>query len=345
MKMTFPSRIPDAIFPLRQGFGVECILPANRLSSGMNRIVAMVAAFLMLSVLPVSAAGPRSANGPAPSLTFVTFNLYHGGPFSGLLGDGQELDRRLEMVGEALRSLNPDIIGLQEASEGRQRGNVAERLAAQLGFHHVYAAANPRPFRSGPINHAISALLNFSEGPAIVSRFPITDWETLDLPRCGRHADSRLLLHATLQSPWGELNVFSTHTIGDPCQTGRVAQLVRNRRGPLPSVLMGDFNASEDSTAIAAVSHNGDFIDAFRTANPSLPGLTVWQPIAAPISMVRRRVDYLFLVPGEEYRGRVISSRIILNTPQRLSDGSVLWPSDHYGVLAELEVFPRARRP
>jgi endonuclease/exonuclease/phosphatase family metal-dependent hydrolase len=311
----------------------------------MNRIVAMVAVSLWLSVLPASAADQESASGPAPLLTFVTFNLFHGGPFSGLQGDGQELDRRLEMVGEELRTLNPDIIGLQEASEGRARGNVAARLAAQLGFHHVYAAANPRPFRSGPINRAIAALLNFSEGPAIVSRFPIADWEALDLPRCGRRADSRLLLHATLHSPWGGLDVFSTHTIGDLCQTGRVTQLVRNRRGPLPSVLMGDFNAGEDSTAIAAVTHNGDFIDAFRTANPSLPGLTVWQPIAAPTSMVRRRVDYLFLVPGEEYRGRVISSRVILNRPQRLPDGTALWPSDHYGVLAELEVFPRARRP
>ena len=305
----------------------------------------MVAASLMLSVLSVSAADTGSASGPAPLLTFVTFNLFHGGPFSGLQGDGQELDRRLEMVGEELRALNPDIIGLQEASEGRARGNVAARLAAQLGFHHVFAAANPRPVRSGPINRAIAALLNFSEGPAIVSRFPIADWEALDLPRCGRHADSRLLLHATIQSPWGGLHVFSTHTIGDPCQTGRVAQLVRNRRGPLPSVLMGDFNAGEDSTAIAAVTHNGDFIDAFRTANPSLPGLTVWQRIDAPTSMVQRRGDYIFVVPGEEFRGKVLSSRVILKTPHRLPDGRVLWSSDHYGVLAELEVFPPNRHP
>ena len=305
----------------------------------------MVAAWLCLSVLPGVRAEGGSTTEPVRPLKVVTVNLYHGGPFSGLLGDGQHLDRRLEMVAKELRGLDPDIIGLQEASESRQRGNVAARLAARLGLHHVYATANPRPFKNGRVNRLIASLLNFSEGPAIVSRFPIVAWESLDLPRCGRYADSRLLLHATLQSPWGGLDVFSTHTIGDPCQTGRVAQLVRNRRGPFPSVLMGDFNATEDSLAIAAITRNGGFIDAFRTVNPSLPGLTVWQRIDASISMVQRRVDYLFVCPGEEYRGKVLSSRVILNSPQELPDGRSLWPSDHYGVLAEMGVFPPNRRP
>jgi endonuclease/exonuclease/phosphatase family metal-dependent hydrolase len=302
-------------------------------------------AFLLLSALPAGAAESGPTARSVRPLRVVTFNLLHGGAFSGLAGDAQHLDRRLEMVAKELRGLGPDIIGLQEASEGGWRGNVAARLAARLGFHYVYAAANPRPFRNERINRGIASLLNFSEGPAIVSRFPIVAWESLDLPRCGRRVESRLLLHAALQSPWGGLDVFSTHTIGDPCQTGRVAQLIRNRRGLLPSVLMGDFNASEDSAAIAAITRIGGFIDAFRAANPSLPGPTVWQRIDAPDSMVRRRVDYLFMIPGEEYGGRVVSSRVVLNSPQHLTDGHVLWPSDHYGVLAELELFPSTRRP
>lgn len=249
------------------------------------------------------------------------------------------------MVARELRVLDPDIIGLQEASETRQRGNAAARLAAQLGLHYVYAAANPRPFRNVRVNRLIASLLNFSEGPAIVSRFPIIAWESLDLPRCKAYADSRLLLRAALQSPWGALDVFSTHTLGDPCQTGRVAQLVRNRRGPLPSVLMGDFNASEDSMAVGAITRIGGFIDAFRTVNPSLPGPTVRQPIDAATPMVRRRVDYVFVCPGEEYGGKVLSSRVVLNTPQHLPDGGTLWPSDHYGVLAELKLVAPSGHP
>jgi hypothetical protein len=35
-----------------------------------------------------------------------------------------------------------------------------------------------------------------------------------------------------------------------------------------------------------------------------------------------------------------VSSRIVLNTPERRPDGSTLWPSDHYGVLAEIDLSP-----
>jgi hypothetical protein len=38
---------------------------------------------------------------------------------------------------------------------------------------------------------------------------------------------------------------------------------------------------------------------------------------------------------------RVRSSRVVLNTPGRLGNGAVLWPSDHYGVLADLELLVR----
>lgn len=272
-------------------------------------------------------------------MKFVTFNLFHGGVLSGL-GDSRNLDGRLEMTASALRSLGADVIGLQEASSSRGRGNVAGRLADQLGFHYVYGPASSRFFGDNGVDRLIASLLNFTEGPAIVSRFPITRWEIHDLPRCGRFFDSRVLLSATLQTPWGPLNVFSTHTRGDPCQTRRVAELARNGRGPLPAVLLGDFNAAEGSVAITALTEDAGFVDAFRTANPTHPGLTVWQRIEAPVPTVWRRVDYVFVIPGTKFPGTVISSRVILDTPRHLPDGKVLWPSDHYGVLAEMEILP-----
>jgi len=141
------------------------------------------------------------------------------------------------MAAGELRRLGVDVVGLQEASTGRGRGSVAARLADRLGFHHVYAPASSRFFGNNGIDQVIAFLLNFSEGPAIVSRFP-------------------------------------------------------------------------------------------------------WQRIEEPSPTVWRRVDYVFMVPGTQFPGRVRSSRVILDTPQRLPDGKLLWPSDHYGVLAELEIFP-----
>jgi hypothetical protein len=38
---------------------------------------------------------------------------------------------------------------------------------------------------------------------------------------------------------------------------------------------------------------------------------------------------------------RVRASRVVLDTPGRLANGGVLWPSDHYGVLADLDLVER----
>ncbi len=279
----------------------------------------------------------------APPLKCVTFNILHGGIFSGLRGNAQDLDHRLEIAVEELRDLQPDVIGLQEASTGRERGNVAQRLATQLGCHYVYAPASFRLFASDTINRIISWVMNLTEGPAIVSRFPIVSSETYDLPRCGRFTDPRVLLCAELQTPWGQVHACSTHVSGDLCQTESIIHFLRQRRNALPLLLMGDFNATEYSHAVTALTREAGFVDTFRVANPTAPGSTVWQWVYAPRPTAFRRVDYLFLLPGTDFPGKVLSSRVVLNAPRPLQDGQVLWPSDHYGVLSEVELFPPSR--
>ncbi len=298
-------------------------------------VIAVLLSLLIAMELPGTRA---SASGVPPgSLRVVTFNLYHGGPWSGLSGDDRHLERRLETVIEELRALHPDVIGLQEASVGRGRGNVAGRVAAGLGLFHVYAPTNPHPFGGAWVHRALAALLNFSEGPAIVSRFPLGDWRVHRLPRCtGAIGESRALLSATLDTPWGPQEVSSAHTRGDPCQTTAVANLVSRGPHPLPGILMGDFNAVEGSPALAPFREGARFVDAFRVANPTEPGPTVWQRLDAPESTVSRRVDHIFLLPGERIRGSVLSSRVVLNRPRRLEDVGILWPSDHYGVLVDV---------
>jgi endonuclease/exonuclease/phosphatase family metal-dependent hydrolase len=274
-----------------------------------------------------------------PSLKCVSFNLLHGGVFSGVTGEAQDLDQRLALVSEELRTLQADIIGVQEASANRERGNVAERLAAQLGFHYVYAPASFRLFASERVNAFAAWVMNLTEGPAIVSRFPIVSWTAHDLPRCGRWSDPRVLLIATLATPWGALRVGSTHISGDSCHAEAIARVLQAQPHATPFVLMGDFNAHEHAPAMTVLTQKVGLIDTFRTANPFAPGLTVWQRVDAPAPTVFRRVDYVFLLPGKAFLGRVHSSRVILNTPHLRPDGRTLWPSDHYGVLSEVEVF------
>jgi endonuclease/exonuclease/phosphatase family metal-dependent hydrolase len=298
---------------------------------------------LVFTLLSMITGSPVMAQ-PAPPLKCVTFNALHGGVFSGLRGNGQDLDQRLEIAVEEFQALQPDVIGLQEASTGRQRGNVAERLATQLGFHYVYAPASFRLFTSETVNRVISWVMNFTEGPAIVSRFPIVSSETYDLPRCGRFTDPRVLLCAELETPWGRGHACSTHISGDVCQAESIISFLRQRHNSLPLLLMGDFNATESSPAITALTQEAGFVDTFRIANPHAPGLTVWQWVYAPRPTASHRVDYLFLLPGTDFPGKVLNSQLVLNAPRHLQDGQVLWPSDHYGVLTEVELFPPAQQ-
>ena len=187
---------------------------------GAVPLPALVVAALLLAVLP---GGGAAGEDSLPALRVVTFNLLHGGPSSGWRGDGEHLEERLAMVTRELQALAPDVIGLQEASIARGRGNVAARLARALGLHWAHASATRRVSGLGWIDGLIVWAMNFEEGPAILSRFPIVETSVVDLPRCRRFYDPRVLLRATLQTPRGRLDVFSTHTGHDACQVRRIA--------------------------------------------------------------------------------------------------------------------------
>jgi endonuclease/exonuclease/phosphatase family metal-dependent hydrolase len=303
----------------------------------------VVVGFVALLAAMVSA--PAAASDARASLTVLSHNVLHGGPWSGFAGDGQRLTRRVDLIADGLAALRPDVIALQEAAVSRRLGDVPEGLARRLSYHHVYAPATRYVFGDGVLSRLVVGALGFREGPAILSRFPILESEVYKLPRCQRALDPRVLLRARLDTPWGPIDVFSTHISRDDCQARRVAALVADRRNGLPSILMGDFNAIESSPAIRAMTEEAGFIDAFRRTNPDLAGATVWQRIDAPWAMARRRVDYIFLVPGLQSHGDVAASRVVLDAPRRFPDGTTLWPSDHYGVLAELVVSDTARAP
>ena len=282
---------------------------------------------------------------PPLPLKCLSFNLLHGGPLSGRVGSAQHLERRLAIVIQELHSLDVDIIGLQEASQSRGRGSTAARIADQLGFHCVYAPSSSRVFASEKVNTAIARMMNFTEGPAIVSRFPILHSAIYDIPHCGIFPNPRVFLRTQLHTPWGQLWACSTHISSDPCQAQAISRLLCDQDRSLPLIVMGDFNAREQSSNISHLIRETGLIDTFRTANPTIPGCTVDQYLYASQPTAFGRVDYVFLRPGVRTAGRIHTSRVVLNAPRHFSDGQVLWPSDHYGVLTEADVFSPVGQP
>jgi endonuclease/exonuclease/phosphatase family metal-dependent hydrolase len=298
---------------------------------------ALIVAGGALGILAASAGAIALDPAPPPlTLRFVTLNLLHGGIFSELHGDDDALEERFALVVEGLRALDADVVGLQEASTGRRRGDVAARLARELGYRHVRAPAAYRPLGSSSLRRGVRAVTGFDEGPALLSRFPIVRWAAYELPPCGRPFDVRVLVGAELETPAGLLPVYSAHTSGVPCHARAVAAVVRAERRALPSVVLGDFNAEDGSEAMRILTREAGWMDAFRHANPSAAGFTDGQDVTAERPTAARRIDYVLLVPGARVPGRVVASRVVFDRPRGARP--VRWPSDHHGVLADIAI-------
>ena len=292
----------------------------------------------LVCALVLVGAPAAAAEGGRP-LRVVSLNLYHGGVTSVRWGDGDLLERRLAMVVEQLRQIDADVIGVQEASTGRDRGDVAARLAAALGYGWVRAPAGWRW-----VPWLVHGALGFDEGPAVLSRFPILSSQATALAPCGL-GYRRMVVCARVVSPDGPLDACSAHTSSSACEHRSLTAALRQRDGAVPLLLLGDLNARPDRRSIHGLERKLGLVDAFATANPGAPGFTVWQSPRESRPTATRRVDYVLARPAANGALRVAASWIVLRAPGRGPDLRMLWPSDHYGVLAELRFEPGACVP
>jgi endonuclease/exonuclease/phosphatase family metal-dependent hydrolase len=60
--------------------------------------------------------------------------------------------------------------------------------------------------------------------------------------------------------------------------------------------------------------------------------------IEAPEARPNQRIDYIFFRPGRERKFAIEMVQLFLDRPSAEPDGRWLWASDHFGVLARLEL-------
>jgi len=270
-------------------------------------------------------------------LSVLTLNLWN---------DAGPWPQRAARVREWLDRLEPDVIGFQEALRANGRDQVAE-LLGDRGYQLAYAPAT-RFWREG------SVFSHGDLGNAIASRFPILESEAIALPDAG-DGEQRSALTATLDSPLGPLSFTCTHLHwkfrhGEvrERQVQAVCDLVLRRRlrGGFPSILVGDFNAEPESAEVRFISglqslggRSVAFLDAWRTVGTG-SGIT-WSnqnPYACVALEPDRRIDYVFTgFPLRSGVGQLLHCRVVCNDEK---DG--VWPSDHFGVYAELRSEPLA---
>ena len=218
-------------------------------------------------------AAPRQA-GP---LRILSLNVLHGFPRF------EHLSQRLDRIADEVRRQDVDVVCLQEVPWTLRLGSAAEYLAERTGLNHLYLRANGSRW----------ALL-FEEGEAILSRYPLRDVMFAELePRAG-FFEHRVVLGATAVTPLGDVRVFVTHlTNGRPevnrAQASALMALV-GATGQGPAVVAGDFNATEDSPQIKAIT--SAWVDTYRAAHPDDNGHTCC-------------VDDLSRGPGEPLEKRI----------------------------------------
>ncbi|HTE52204.1 MAG TPA: endonuclease/exonuclease/phosphatase family protein [Kofleriaceae bacterium] len=279
------------------------------------------------------------------SLTVCTINFW---------GIEPPLERRLELARRQLADLAPDLVAMQEVRplDGRGGRTTADVLAEALGMERVYEVAVRwddgafGPERPGG-----------EEGLALLSRGAILEHRATRLPEA-RPTEARILLSARIETAGGPMWCHTTHLhyrlddgLAREQQVLAIDEVVRSLgRGAddSPQILCGDFNAPPDADEIRFLrglatlgGRRTHFQDAWLRVNPDDPGLT-WSSDNEQTRPLRsldidRRIDYVFVTTRrKDGRGTVKDARVVLC--ERDEGGACA--SDHFGVLAEVQIAP-----
>ncbi|MEW6272924.1 MAG: endonuclease/exonuclease/phosphatase family protein [Thermodesulfobacteriota bacterium] len=255
---------------------------------------------------------------------------------------------RMELIRDGIRALDPDLVGLQEIVVRREGLDMGAEILGGLGYQTAFGAA----FRW---SDAASNLPHDADGDGfgnlVAARWPIERSAVHPLPGV-ESGERRSVLAALVATPHGRLAFLTTHFNWKfhhghvrERQAIELAAITRRwaREATLPPIVTGDLNAEPDSAEIRylcglqSLGGGSTYLqDAWRVGGGVGRGYT-WDnrnPYAGMVFEPSRRIDYVLVgLPDAAGRGTVMSARVVLDEPR----GDV-FPSDHFGVLAEIRV-------
>lgn len=185
----------------------------------------------------------------------ATFNILHGRT----VGGGVDLDR----LHTSVQRLDADVLALQEVDVEQERSGRADMTAVAaeaMGAvaHRFVAAISGTPGATWTATTGAEQPGTASYGIALLSRFPVTSWHVMRLPRVPFKfpmylpgsdrvvvgEEPRAAMIAQLDTPSGPITVGNTHLSFVPGWNGRqLRRLVTELQGfPGPRLLAGDLN-------------------------------------------------------------------------------------------------------
>jgi endonuclease/exonuclease/phosphatase family metal-dependent hydrolase len=250
-----------------------------------------------------------------PSLRIVSINTGKG--------DGA-YQRRLELLSEGLRALDPDVVLIQEALKSDDGAlDTLRFLADRLDLHPSFAPARFKPREIEGIQY------NTWSGIGILSKVAPDEIVPIELPMDPRDGD-----RVSLVAHFGNLAIASVHLTH---LRDAEAALVRRRqietvldsdafRDATDVLIGGDFNMTLDDIAqLLSGIEDWTAIDAFGSETENRANVPVTKPMVEGYCL-----DYIFALtrPGQSLPS-FSDSRVVLGE----SDASGIYPSDHRGVM------------
>jgi endonuclease/exonuclease/phosphatase family metal-dependent hydrolase len=223
--------------------------------------------------------------------------------------------QRILQIAEYLQRLDAEIICLQESFDVHHR----RLLYEHLGLERYYASGGFEETRKVPL-----ASFDTTGGLVIFSKFPIIQYKFIPFnqftPSLIEHIGRKGLLEATIETPYGVIQVFNIHLhVGKNflAHSIRVKQLKsvldRMKSQPnLPIILAGDFNENalmEQKKFVTILQSRGlthslyfeqyEFMPSYRIKNPFVNN---W----LNRSKYSRRLDYILVRLTEEFDLKVV---------------------------------------
>jgi endonuclease/exonuclease/phosphatase family metal-dependent hydrolase len=227
-------------------------------------------------------------------LRVMTYNIHHG------LDAGFGMD--LEAIVDVIAAEDPDVVVLNEVNRARLTNGFVDTLL-------LVSKRLDMPYVFGP------NLPDGQYGNAILSRYPILEWENIHYTR--NTTEVRGLLRAVIQAGTQPITFLATHLdhIEGPehVRAEQVREALDQWMGDPRVVLLGDLNAEPDAPELQGI-YDAGFQDVLAVTGQD-DAFTFWEPEPS------RRLDFIFLTPDLPLvRAWVVPSRA----------------SDHLPVLAEV---------
>ncbi len=236
--------------------------------------------------------------------------------------DHKRWDQRRELIAEQLGELKPDVFALNEVCIPRQSARWLQQTARERFGIDYALVQQTRP-------NGLSQV----EGEALLTRFPIIETGNLDF----RTRDIVALV-ARILVGGRSLDVYVTHLYAssgeDSLRLFQVQQLlgwIDSRADIDGRIVCGDFNAALDKPSAALMA---------TRFKPSQIAPTAPTPLADGDGNVthpgRPRmsqcIDYIWMSGAVS----AVKSAVCFNRPSPAD--ATLWPSDHAGVWADIDM-------